>query len=199
VILDTLSNLGPVKDECNNSEVADYMAPLRAISEAGCSVLVIHHHGWGAHRSRGASALISIVDVVIDLCRVDDLDDQNRQRKLKVTGRPTDLVGPLTIELAEDNSGYTLVSGGQGADGVTFAQDTLAIMKLIAPDDDLGWTVAQYLEHWPAEPKPAEKTLTNVASTAAQSGGLRLVVKGKPGQPARYGKAKSPPPPAPGT
>ena len=110
VVIDTLGNLGPSDDENSNSEIPQFMTPLRALCQAGTAVLVIHHYGWNAQRPRGASALVGFADVVVNFSRVSDSDESNRQRRLKIQGRLFDLRSEMVIELSEDKSGYALIT-----------------------------------------------------------------------------------------
>src|SRR5262249_22258011 len=96
------------------------------------------------------------------------------------------------------HSAYSLVSGGDVGPAGQAPPDALALMTQLAPVEGPGWTVDEFLTHWPTEPKPAVKTLGNAATKAVATGALRLVTKGKPGQPARDAKPNSLPPPAEG-
>jgi hypothetical protein len=181
VIFDTLTFLWPAEDEDSNSEVPLCLGPLRQFTQQGITVLLVHHHGWGRKRARGASAFVGFPDVVIDLelYKPEDADDPRRQLKLR--GRSKMLAKPFTIKLASDGCSYTVVGGGDATDEQPGAGNALAIMKQIAPENAPGWTVEDFLQHWPCEPKPKHQTLNNA--------------KGKSGQPARYAKAGPVPPP----
>jgi hypothetical protein len=191
VILDTIANLAPVEDENDNSQVSNYMSPLRGLTSAGAAVLVLHHHGWGERRARGASALVGFVDVILDFYSPTPTDHAERKRVLSARGRVAGLIRSVTIELSKDGSGYELVS----KDAPSAKKSTLSVMADIAPTEGDGWTIAEFLENWPGEKEPAEKTLANVAASALKKGLLIAVEKGSPGNPARYRKPDPPPEP----
>jgi hypothetical protein len=160
------------------------MGPIRSLTEQGYTVLVVHHHGHDTQRSRGASALLGESDVIIDL-----FDQGDRRRKLKIVGRPHDVLSSLHIELAEDGSGYTVLSGP--AADTPIKDDALSILKAMSPPAE-GWTVKEIQDHWPHDLTPNVKTIQNNAKSA----GLTLVAgTGSKKTPARYTRPIHPPVP----
>jgi hypothetical protein len=105
VVWDTLTNLSPVRDENSNAEVAAALLPLQQIQQVGVANLLIHHHGWGKERSRGASALPAFVDAVADYT---PSRQGERCRNLEVKGRWEPM--SITVELSRDQKQFTRVA-----------------------------------------------------------------------------------------
>jgi hypothetical protein len=89
VVFDTLSNLWPVKNENDASEVQAALMPLRALTTSGRSLFAVHHltkaGGAEATASRGSGALAAFVDVILELRRLDPNDPTNRQRVVSIS------------------------------------------------------------------------------------------------------------------
>lgn len=88
VIIDTVRNLVPVKDENDNSVVAATLNPLiaRARKMAKTLILIVHERkGGGAHGEgiAGGHALLGVVDVGIELIR----DGTPSRRRLRTLAR----------------------------------------------------------------------------------------------------------------
>ncbi len=167
IVIDTIANLGPILDEQSNSEVPGYMNPLRALTKRA-AVLVNHHHGHEASHSRGASAILGAVDVVIDMYNTEPANRQNRRRRLDIAGRPSDLVTTMTVELDPDGLHYTPVFGNTQDDqeqGPTSSDIVLDILKKSGK-----WLSATgVLEAWPEKTKPTTNYIYKTLATLAKS------------------------------
>ncbi|GGN39286.1 hypothetical protein FHR83_006748 [Actinoplanes campanulatus] len=120
-------------DENNNTEVGAVLDGINTIAaEAGIDdVLLIHHMGHGAERSRGASRLIGWPDVNWKLTRQrDEKDpsaepDPNATRYFSAYGRDVDVrEGRLVFE--SESRHLTYMEGGRKQD-----DDTVALGKLL--------------------------------------------------------------------
>jgi predicted nucleic acid-binding Zn ribbon protein len=84
VILDSLPNLWPVRDENDASETVTALLPLQTIATAGCAVLFLRHprksDGLQATAGRGSGAISGFADIIIEMRRYvpDDLQDTRR-------------------------------------------------------------------------------------------------------------------------
>lgn len=110
IIIDTLSRHWGIEDENNNAMVESVLNPLIAIvRQTGCALVLIHHTrksgGSGGVASRGGSALVGAVDIILELGRVERGDRTNRRRLegySRYKGTPENIV----IQLSEE--GYLL-------------------------------------------------------------------------------------------
>src|SRR5262249_40157775 len=96
VIIDPLVDFWPVQDENSAGEQTAALLPLRQITEAGASVLLLHHPrksgGDEGRAARGSGQLSAFADVLIELKRVDPKEHSNCCRKLTTLGRYDGLV-----------------------------------------------------------------------------------------------------------
>ncbi|MCU0706370.1 MAG: AAA family ATPase [Fimbriiglobus sp.] len=119
VVLDTLADLWPAKDENSATDVHAALQPLRKLAE-GRAVCVVHHlrksDGQEGTGTRGSGALVGFVDVAMELRRAAKSTDPNgRRRVLKGYGRMSGIPDEWLIELAEDGSGYTHIDADAAA------------------------------------------------------------------------------------
>lgn len=72
VVVDTLAR-AILGDENSSKDMAAFIAAAGKIEQAfECCVAVVHHSGWNAEHSRGASSLPAAVDVEARITRTDD-------------------------------------------------------------------------------------------------------------------------------
>lgn len=97
LVVDTFSSLSGVSDENSNSQVANVLKDVRALTEA--AIVVVHHYGKDDSRGgRGASAFLANVDFVWELVRIaNSLKTVLSSEKMK--DGPT--ASELTFELKE--------------------------------------------------------------------------------------------------
>jgi AAA domain-containing protein len=100
IVLDTVTSFWPGDEENNNNEVRRAGMDLRAVTQAGAAVLLVHHTGKSG-TTRGASEWEGTVDVVIRLH-----GSTGKKRILAVQGR-TKPPPPRTVELTD--AGYVPV------------------------------------------------------------------------------------------
>jgi len=106
IIIDTLSRHWGIDDENDNAKVEAVLNPLIAVvRQTGCALVLIHHTrksgGSGGVASRGGSALVGAVDIILELARVERGDRTNRRRLegySRYKGTPENIV----IQLSED-------------------------------------------------------------------------------------------------
>jgi predicted ATP-dependent serine protease len=119
VILDTLADLWPAKDENSAVEVHAALQPLRKLAD-GRAVVCVHHlrksDGGEGTAARGSGALVGFVDVIAELRRAPKATDPHgRRRVLKGYGRMTGIPDEWMIEMAEDGTGFTHVDADAAA------------------------------------------------------------------------------------
>ncbi|MEO2092058.1 MAG: AAA family ATPase, partial [Gemmataceae bacterium] len=119
VILDTLADLWPAKDENSAVEVHAALQPLRKLAD-GRAVVCVHHlrksDGGEGTAARGSGALVGFVDVVAELRRAPkSTDPHGRRRVLKGYGRMTGIPDEWMIELSEDGLTFAHVDSDAAA------------------------------------------------------------------------------------
>lgn len=175
LVIDTMANIAPVKDENNNSEVAQFMDALKKISMAGIGVLIFWHHRHAGMHARGASAIQGYCDVIINLKHS---DHSSRARKISVTGRSSELIAGFEAELDHDR--YVLVDGTMGKPETTVKE---TIKRLASKTI---WTVDDYLKNWPEQKKPDPDTVRNALAKLASKGFLECTLKGNRSRKSKY-------------
>ena len=106
VIIDTLPNLWPVKDENRPSEVKEALRPIFQMSRSQGATFILTCHdrkesGGGIRSVRGSSGLTGEVDVILKLEGLEGAGANPNRRVLEVTGRPVDMNRPTLIELVD--------------------------------------------------------------------------------------------------
>jgi hypothetical protein len=196
VILDTLADLWPAKDENSAVEVHAALQPLRKLAD-GRAVVCVHHlrksDGGEGTAARGSGALVGFVDVIAELRRAPKATDPHgRRRVLKGYGRMTGIPDEWLIEMAEDGSGFAHVdpdaaavdTRGQMEEG---RKDELrtAILSVLPTDDPDGMTREQL---WASLPERVQVNVVRFKRVlAAETGKLwRKEGDGSRNRPYRY-------------
>ncbi len=160
VVIDTLPTFWPVGNENDASEVMDALLPLRALTEAGAAVLLIHHpkkgDGSQGTAARGSGALSGFADILVELRRYAPEDNADRRRKLTVYGRFEDCPPETVIELTDD--GYIVI----GDTAETRQAETEVTITRILADAGEAMTVVQIIDARPATPRIGKTKLRNI-------------------------------------
>ncbi len=177
IILDTLADLWPAKDENSATDVHAALQPLRKLAE-GRAVCVVHHlrksDGGEGTGTRGSGALVGFVDVVMELRRAPkSTDPHGRRRVLKGYGRMNGIPDEWLIELNEDGSGYAHVDSDAAAADTRGQQEEgrkddlrTAILSVLPPDDPDGMTREEIWEALPDGVRKNEKRFRQVLDDA---------------------------------
>jgi AAA domain len=189
IVLDTISNLWPVRDENDAARVQEALMPLRYANETACLLLVHHHRksdGQEATAARGSGALPAFVDTILELRRYDAGDRKDRRRVLTGYGRYRDTTDEAVVELTD--TGF--VAHGDRAD-VTFREISSGLCVLLPSLGD-GWTAEDILAaDWPEDlgKAPGKTRLNEALASAVRAGLLVRLGEGKRGDPFRYRRA----------
>jgi hypothetical protein len=134
VIFDTLSNLWSVRDENSAAEVNTALMPIRAISQTGASVILVHHdrksggsHGEGA---RGSSALCGFPEALVQLRRYRDEPGETR-RKLLYVGRFDGTEPQVILDCIADR--YRVLGAAESVEDNDLVQQ---VLDLLPPDGE---------------------------------------------------------------
>jgi hypothetical protein len=185
VVLDTLGNLWPVKDENNAAEVQEALMPLR-LTSAGRALLLVHHLSKGdaseGKGSRGSGALMAFVDVLVEFRRFKADDRTDRRRVMSAWGRYDETPAELVVELTEH--GYQEQGDRETAANAEIVAKVLSLLPSVPP----GITIDEIAGEWPEDQNPRRDRLLNVLRAGAipDGGGRQLWTRngsGKRGDP----------------
>ena len=171
VVFDTLSHLLPCRDENDSATMETALAPIRAISEVGAAVLLIHHtrksggeYGDGV---RGSTAITAFTDINITLSRMQGGGGEDTRRVLKADSRYDGTPHEIIIEkrgneYVEVGSAYEVANADK--------METIAGILLTAGED--GLTRDEIGKAWPDEGAPArpgDSTLRGLLNDGAKA------------------------------
>lgn len=184
VVIDTISAFWSVKDENSAVEVGDALRPLRAFTDAGVAVLLIHHPPKSEttfdNAARGSGALSGFPDLLMTMGKLDGANDDDRRRVLKVKGRFDELPPETVIELTDD--GYVVIGGRHDAKATDLAEIVVGILP--AADTD-GMTYEQVRDAWPTDgTRPGVTALRGLLNST--TGQWERTGKGVKNSPHRY-------------
>jgi hypothetical protein len=187
IVLDTLANLWPVRDENDAAEVQAALMPLHGIAgETGAALLLVHHlrkgDGEEATGTRGSGALAAFVDTILELRRFNPKNRKDRRRVLTGYSRLEGTPDELVIELEEDGSDYTSQGDREHAVHLELCES----IKERLPAKPPGVTLEELREQWPDEPKPSQRTLGNELPKGIKAGLWARSGEGVKGDPYRY-------------
>lgn len=183
VVFDTLPSLWPVANENDASEVLEALAPLRAITDAGAALLLVHHPrkggGTEGQATRGSGSLPGFVDIILELRRNAPTDAADTRRVLTAMGRFDSTDPERVVELGE--GGYTML----GPRAQTRQADTEStILGLLAQLDRP--TCDEILAEWPTEVTPGRTSFRSILRAGADRGAWQMTGSGVKGDPYRF-------------
>jgi hypothetical protein len=143
VVIDTYQKFSPAKDENSTAETMTAVNPIRAITEAGAAVLIVHHSsksgGAEGTASRGSSALSGVVDIQIDFTRTNPNSVNDPHRTLKSISRFSETPREMVLELTDE--GY--ITTGTKAEFNSKETNELIIQILKSSTQFLEWREIQ--------------------------------------------------------
>jgi hypothetical protein len=173
VVIDPLADFWPVKDENNASEQTTALLPLRRVTHAGASVLLLHHprksDGTEGTAARGSGQLPAFVDVILELRRANPANLKDTCRVITALSRYDETPREWVIELT--GGGY-VARGGTKAEAVTNARrgrEDASIASLL-PTHPPGLTVNELLASWPGGQGKNSETARRRLSQILQEG-----------------------------
>jgi hypothetical protein len=183
VVLDTLSNLWPVRDENDAAQVQEALMPLHRLCERGAALLLVHHlrksDGTEATGSRGSGALPAFVDTIVELRRFAPDQAGDRRRVLTAVGRWDETPAELVIEL-DEGGGYVPRGERQEAQ----AADLRGEIESVLPAGPAGATRDEIAESLPEGVR--KQRLLAVLQEGAGKGWWNRSGAGKAGSPFRF-------------
>jgi len=193
VVLDSLPNLSPVKDENDAAQTISALTHLYGVTgTAGAAVLLISHPKKGdaaeGQATRGTGATPAFVDIIVEMRRHDP-ERRDTRRVLTAYSRYDETPLELVLDY-EPGKGYRAL----GTKAEATATERLATVRTILPTEAPGLTVEEILTAWPDDPpRPGERTLkADLAEAKATSGaGIACTGEGVKGDAYRYHRADS--------
>jgi hypothetical protein len=186
-VIDPLAAFLPGGDENSAAAMMAALTPLARLTEAGLSVLLLHHPRKEASAAgtaaRGSGALPSSADVVIEMDWHRRGDPADRRRHLRAWSRFTETPGHRLIELAADGADYAVIADA-GAE--EFAAGW-SVLRLVLEDAARKLTRQDVLRQWPADfEKPSAATLWRWLERAVAAGQVCVEGTGRRKTPFRY-------------
>jgi hypothetical protein len=167
IVLDTLTNIWPVKDENDASEVQRALMPLRPL--LGPTSLLASAHlrksdGAEGTATRGSGALLAFVNCIIEVRRYDEKSDTDRRRVLKWYAHWEGLPERV-IELSADGLNYT--AAGERHEVVR--QDLRDGIRKVLPGKSPGLEAKEVHAAWKTNPRPGEMAIRAELSRGAEA------------------------------
>ena len=185
LLLDTISNLWPVRDENDNALVQEALMPLHSLPPK-VSLGLVHHvrksDGQEATAARGAGALSAFVDTILELRRYNGADRHDRKRVLTGYGRFDETPKEVVIELEDDGLGYK----AHGDRNMLMMSDLKATLLTILPKGSPGHTMRQIAELWPGETSPKRQRMVQLLKDGVDHHEWYREGTGKKGDPFSY-------------
>lgn len=182
LIMDTLSNLWPVKDENDAACVQSALMPLHRVVKHAAAMLVHHNRksdGHEATAARGSGALMAFVDTIVELRRYSQTDRHDRRRVLTGYGRYDETPEEQVVELTQ--GGYV----SHGDRNSILRTDLAEIILTLLPADPPGLTADELLIAWPG-PKPGAYPLRQTLKDGTEAMRWGREGAGIRGQPFTY-------------
>ncbi len=185
VVLDTLSNFWPVRDENNAAEVQEALMPLHTLTEKA-GLMAVHHlrkaDGQEGTGARGSGALAGFVDTIMELRRFDPNAKGGTKRVLTAYGRHRET--PAEIVLDFDPVTMTFRAEGTRQEA-TKTDATTALLRLL-PHIPPGMSYDAIVQKWDSDTKVPSKTdLLATLSDGVARGKWWREGKGRKGSPSR--------------
>jgi hypothetical protein len=163
IILDTLSSWAGFSEggEQDSSATTRALDATNVWAAADFAVLVLHHAGWSANRSRGSSAIVGAVDVIAFL---EGTAGTTTPRTLVYQGgRLDDGDTPHRLNILADGSGHlALIGEGHRQKTVAKLSDVFHLVDSARPD---GMTVAAVSEALDCSTRTAQRYLSELVGT----------------------------------
>ncbi|HEV3083714.1 MAG TPA: AAA family ATPase [Gemmataceae bacterium] len=175
---------------CNENTAAavlDCLRPLRELTAAGLSVVLIHHPRKGpalpGQAARGTGAFGGFVDIALEMHWYDKREQVDRRRWLRAYSRHEETPRNLVVELTAAGDDYVV---HDGADDPACVEGWQALC-LVLQDASERLTQRQILEQWPDDfPRPDQATVSRALKRGMDKGLVHQQGSGRKNDPFRY-------------
>jgi AAA domain len=186
LVIDSLANLSPLKNENDAVQMLNAVRPLQDLSNRGVSSLISHHPKKGptvpGQASRGSGALSGFVDIIVEMHPV-SRRPVDRRRRLRAFSRHPATPPNLVIEWTAEGTDYRNL----GALGEPDFEHGWPVLLSILEQSEKALTRRDILRRWPdACIAPAKHTLWKWLGRAVQEHGVLQDGLGTRKDPFRY-------------
>jgi hypothetical protein len=186
LVIDSLSNLSPMRSENDAVQMLRPLKPLRRLTERGVCVLIAHHPKKGptlpGQAARGSGALAGFVDIIVEMHPVSRRPD-DRRRLLRSFSRHSATPPSLVIEWTSDGTDYRSL----GTSAELSYEHGWPLLHAILDQSEGPLTRRTILSRWPESAvAPAKLTLWKWLSRAVQEGRVLQAGRGNRRDPFRY-------------
>ena len=187
VVIDSLGTFLPTLNENTAGVMTQCLLPLRKLTAAGLSVLLLHHPRKGrslaGQAARGSGALPSQVDISMEMGWYGALDEADRRRWLRSYSRQTATRRHLIMELSPAGDDYQAVEAAGGESATEVEQ----VLGMVLEDAFERLSQNQILEQWPEDfRKPNRGTISRVLKRGVEEKKICRQGTGRRDEPFRY-------------
>jgi hypothetical protein len=191
VVLDTLFNLWPVRDENDAAACRIGLMPFNALTEAGAAVLLMMHpaktDAGEARATRGSGSIPAFADIIVEMRRFDPERRDDTRRTLTAYGRFDEDDTPPELVLSFDRDrGYSVV----GTKAEARSGDRVAVtLDVLRESRGQPKTADELRSEWPVDrgiPQPSVRTLKYDLDGAFTRGAIQRVGGGRRNDPHMY-------------
>jgi hypothetical protein len=185
IILDSLANLWPVRDENSSGEVGAALMPLH--HAMGTAALCLVHQmrksdGGEGTAARGSGALMAFVDIILEMRRFDPANHKDTRRVLTGYGR-WDGRTPAELVVQLEGGNYR----AEGDRSEAHASDAKVAIERILAQATEPLTVDEILTQWPTGGTRRAALVSNL-DKGAREGWVAKSGKGVKGDPTKYSR-----------
>jgi hypothetical protein len=186
LVIDSLSNLSPMRSENDAIQMLKPLQPLRRLTERGTCGLISHHPKKGptlpGQAARGSGALAGFVDIIVEMHAVSRRPD-DRRRLLRSFSRHAATPPSLVIEWTADGTDYRSLGTSAELD----YEHGWPLLHAILEQSEGPLTRLAILRRWPdAVVAPSKLTLWKWLGRAVQEGRVLQDGRGNRREPFRY-------------
>jgi hypothetical protein len=186
LVIDSLSNLLPIRSENDAVQMLRPLKPLRRLIELGVCVLIVHHPKKGptlpGQAARGSGALTGFVDIIVEMHALSRRPD-DRRRLLRSFSRHAATPPSLVIEWTSDGTDYRSLGTSAGLD----YEHGWPLVHAILDQSEGPLTRRAILRRWPESAvAPAKLTLWKWLGRAVEEGRVLQNGRGTRRDPFRY-------------
>jgi len=187
VVIDSLARFFPGRSENDATAMTDVLLPLGRLTQAGLSVLLLHHprrkESAVGQAARGSGALQGHVDVIVEMRPWAPAGVPSRRRRLAAQSYYEETPADRVIELSADGTDYACLGDFED----TAFADHWTTLRSLLESAPRALTLNEIAEGWPAhEARPAPSTLGRWLTRAVGEGRLLRQGAGHCGDPYRY-------------
>ena len=190
VVFDTCSKLLPIEAEDKSDDVDPAMAELSRLTQAGASVIVIHHNrkmsGTPITRMRGSLSFAASADVILSIEKMKNAGNDDPRRVIYGDGRFDEVESELVIEF----DGVNFIAEGSRS-AVKRADATEIISEILITENGDSKSADDVYSQWPENRllvRPKKSKLYELLKQGAESDPPTWgrIGSGRRGSPYRY-------------